>query len=201
MPPNICLVLGRFMAWQPNRCKIVQSSLYSWITMYINEKKPNKVLPPYVKHPATRWHLSFHFIFLNSAILHSFIFGHSCLYLLKSPFNNWHQSIIFVGLTCFVSIYIHLSILQVFYPAFQYLNDKHVSWSACFSQMACFCHFVLFVCPAQSLLWVYFPYTICFPTIMGTWGHLCTPYVLGSLVASVHLSGISLSVHPLPLHS
>ena len=34
--------------------------------------------------PATRWHFGFHFIFLNSAILHSCIFGHSCLYLLKS---------------------------------------------------------------------------------------------------------------------
>ena len=34
----ICSVLGRAMAWQPNICKIVQSSLCSW-TMYINKRK------------------------------------------------------------------------------------------------------------------------------------------------------------------
>ena len=41
-------------ARQPNICKIVQSSLYSW-TMYINK---NKVLPPYVNSLATRWHIT-----------------------------------------------------------------------------------------------------------------------------------------------
>ena len=34
--------------------------------------------------PATRWHLGFYFLFLYSAILHSCIFGNSCLHLLKS---------------------------------------------------------------------------------------------------------------------
>ena len=78
--PTICLVLGRTTAWQPNICKIAQSSLYSW-TMYIIIK--NKVLPPYAKLPCHK--VAFHFLFLNSAILHSCKFGHSCLYLLISP--------------------------------------------------------------------------------------------------------------------
>ena len=100
--------------------------------------------------PATRWHWGFHFLFLNSAILHSCIFGHSCLYLLKSPFNTWHLSIIFVGLSWFASIGMHVGIFQVFYPPFLYLGDEHVSWSTCFSQMACICLFV-FLCPAKTL--------------------------------------------------
>ena len=61
--------------------------------------------------PATRWHLGLYFLFLNSTILHSCIFGDSCLYLLKSPFNTCHPSIIFVGLTWFVSVGMHLGIL------------------------------------------------------------------------------------------
>ena len=60
--------------------------------------------------PATRWHCRFHFLFLNSAILNICIFGHSCLYLLKSPFNSLHPSIIFVELCWFVPISMHLGI-------------------------------------------------------------------------------------------
>ena len=64
-----------------------------------------------LKSPATRWHLGFYFLFLNSAILHYGIFGNSCLYLLKSPFNTLYPSFIFVGLTWFVSIGMHIDIL------------------------------------------------------------------------------------------
>ena len=53
---------------------------------YVHNNK-NKVLPPYGKFPYHKvaQHWEFHFLFLNSAILHSCNFGHSCLYLLKSP--------------------------------------------------------------------------------------------------------------------
>ena len=44
----ICSLFRRAMAWQPNICKIVLSSLYSW-TININETKKNMVLTPYVK--------------------------------------------------------------------------------------------------------------------------------------------------------
>ena len=50
---------------------------------YVHNKR-NKVLHLILNSPATSWHLGFHFLFLNSAILHSCTFGHSCLYLLKS---------------------------------------------------------------------------------------------------------------------
>ena len=50
---------------QSNICKIVQPTLYSW-AMYII--KTNKVLPPYVKLPATRWHLGFYFLLINEAM-------------------------------------------------------------------------------------------------------------------------------------
>ena len=48
--------------------------------------------------PATRWHWGFHSLFLNSAILHSHNFGHSCLYLLISPSIFDIYQLIFVGL-------------------------------------------------------------------------------------------------------
>ena len=67
---TICLVLGRSMAWQPNIHKIAQSSLYSW-TMYIIKEIGYCHLM--LNSPARRWHLGFHFLFLNLAILHNSI--------------------------------------------------------------------------------------------------------------------------------
>ena len=67
---TICWVLGKAMTQQPNICKVAQSSLYSW-TMYII--KETRYCHLMLNSPATRWHLGFHFLFLNSAILHSCI--------------------------------------------------------------------------------------------------------------------------------
>ena len=74
---------------------------------YVHKTKPNKVLPPYVKLPMIPLPL------LLSQLSHIAYcsFGNSCLYLLKSPFNTCHPSIIFVGLTWCVFICMHLGIL------------------------------------------------------------------------------------------
>ena len=54
-----------------------------------------------INSPATRWHQGFHFLFLNSAILHSCNFGHSCLYLLISPsILDIHQLFILDLMVC-----------------------------------------------------------------------------------------------------
>ena len=99
---TVCLVLGRAMAWQPNICNIVQSSLYSW-TMYIKQKQNKtrychlmlKLLPQGGTCDSTSPFSIQPFCIAAS-------FGNSCLYLLKSPFTTCHPSIIFVRLTWFV---------------------------------------------------------------------------------------------------
>ena len=124
---TICLVLGRAMAWQPKICKIAQSSLYSW-TMYII--KEIKCCHLMLNSPATRWHPGFHFLLLNSAILHSCIYAIAVYIQRYLPFIlDIHQ---FVNYFCWIVLVL-------------YLSDVHVSWSTGFSQMACICHFVFFL--------------------------------------------------------
>ena len=78
----------------------------------LNYVHKNKVLPPYIKIPCYKvaQHWEFHFLFLNAAILHSYIFGNSCFLSVEITFNTRHPSIIFVGLCLFVSIGMHLGI-------------------------------------------------------------------------------------------
>ena len=52
---------------------------------YVHNNKEIRCCHLMLNYPATRWYWGFHFLFLNSAILHSCNFGHSCLYLLISP--------------------------------------------------------------------------------------------------------------------
>ena len=77
---------------------------------YVHNKR-NKVMPPYATLPchkvAPKNSIS---SFSIQPFCIAVIFGHSCLYLLKSPFNTWHPSFIFVGLCWFVSIGMHLGI-------------------------------------------------------------------------------------------
>ena len=139
---------GYSYSQQPNICKIVWSSLYSW-TMYINQ---NKIWSCHLmlNSVVTRWHLGFHFLFLNSAILYSCIFGNNCLYLLQSPFNTCYPLIFcWIDLVC-IYRYAYRYIVG-FYPPFLYLGNEHVSWSACFLQMTCICHFIFISCPEPPL--------------------------------------------------
>ena len=127
---TVCLLLGRAMAQQPNIHKIPHSSLYSW-TMYINKKIRCCHLmqfPCYKVACAGNSTSSFSI----SAILHSCIFGYSCFLSANISIITWHPSIIFVGLSWFVSIGMHLGIFSAFYPTCLYLGEKHVSWSTCF---------------------------------------------------------------------
>ena len=59
MPLTICLVLGRATASHSQYCLIFFIQLN-----YVHKSKQNKLLPPYVKLPCTRWHQGFHFLFL-----------------------------------------------------------------------------------------------------------------------------------------
>ena len=65
---------------------LMQDSLIFFIQLNYVHKNKDKVLSPYGKFPCHKvaQHWEFHFLFLNSAILLSCNFGHSCLYLLKS---------------------------------------------------------------------------------------------------------------------
>ena len=97
--------------------------------------------------PAIRWHLRFYFFFLNSAILHSCI-------LATAVYIYWYLPLILDinQLSLLVlSVGMHLGILYIFNPPFLYLGDEHVSWSACFSQMACICHFIFMSCPEPPM--------------------------------------------------
>ena len=49
-------------------------------------------------------------------------------------------------------------------PPFQYLGDEFGTWSLCSLQMACICHFIHFLYPAQCLLCVY---SVCFHSQCG----------------------------------
>ena len=95
-------VLERATARQPN---ITQDCPVFFIQLnYVHNYKKMRYYYLMLNSPAIRWHCRFHFLFLDSAILHSCIFCHSCLYLLKSPFNTCHPSVIL--LEC-VLVYIY----------------------------------------------------------------------------------------------
>ena len=57
------------------------------------------------------------------------------------------------------------------------------------------------VCPSIPPCNLYFPLYHMFSYIIGTWGHLCTPYVLGSFGGHHYICHgfLCLLVHPLPL--
>ena len=93
---------------QPNIRKIPQSSLYSW-TMYINKKIRCCHLMQFPCHKVAHAGNST-FSFSISAILHSCIFGYSCVLSANISITTWHPSIVFVGLSWFVSIGMHLGI-------------------------------------------------------------------------------------------
>ena len=71
--PIVCAVLALDswnycsgeQAWQPDICKIAQSSLYSW-TMYI--VKQIRYCHLMLNCPATRWHLGFHFLLMRQTL-------------------------------------------------------------------------------------------------------------------------------------
>ena len=108
---SINYLLGARESYGPTAQHLQDCPIFFIQLNYVHKTKQNKVLPPYFKLPATRWHLEFYFLFFNSVILHSCIFGNSCLYLAKCHLNTCHPSITFVGLTCFVSIGMHVGIL------------------------------------------------------------------------------------------
>ena len=60
-----------------------QDSPIFFIQLNYVDKNKNKVLLPYVKFPCHKvpQHWEFHFLFLNSTILHRCIFGNSCFFL------------------------------------------------------------------------------------------------------------------------
>ena len=73
-------------SYSPTAQHMQDSPIFFIQLNYVHNIK-DKVLPPYGKFPCHKvaQHWEFHFLFLNPAILHSCNFGHSCLYLLKSP--------------------------------------------------------------------------------------------------------------------
>ena len=77
---------------------------------YVHNNKEIRCCHFMINSPATRWHWGFHFLFLNSAILHSCNFGHKLFISVNISFNLCHPSIISVGLYWFVSIGMHLGI-------------------------------------------------------------------------------------------
>ena len=107
------------------------------MTELCNKPKQNEIRYCHLvlDSPATRWHLKFYFLFLNSVILHSCISGNSCSYLLKSPFNTCYPSIIFVGLTGYISIGMHFRHIVGFSPSISVFmfHDQHVfhKWHVC----------------------------------------------------------------------
>ena len=110
---------------------------------FVHKLKQNKVLPPYVKLPATRWHLGFHFLFLflNLAILHSYIFwkwviksAKTCLYSLPSiNYFCW------IDLVCLYRC--EFRHIVGFYPPFLYF----------FSLMACIVIFIFMSFPEHPM--------------------------------------------------
>ena len=92
--------------------------------------------------------------FFNSAILQGCIFWQQLNKSAKIYFYSCsHQLFCWID---FVGIYkCAFRHFVGFVPPFLYLGDEHDSWSTCLSQMANICYFVVFLYPAQSLLWVY----------------------------------------------
>ena len=135
---------------QPNICKICQSSLYSW-NMYINKKIRCCHLMQFPCHKVAHgWNSTPSFSI--SAILHNCIFGYSWFLSANISIITWHPSIIFVGLSWFVSIGMHLGIFSGFLPSLSVLR-----WETCFMvnmfpHMACICHFLFFMsCPEPPM--------------------------------------------------
>ena len=98
-------------------------------------------------------HGQFHFLFLNSAILHSCIFGYSCSSICWN-FIYYLTSINYFSWIVLVCIYSHAFryILGFFYPPCLYLGEEHVSWSTYSHKWHVFAIMFLFMsCPEPPM--------------------------------------------------
>ena len=117
---------------------------------YVHKSKQIRHCHLMLNSSATRWHLGFCVLFLNSAILHSCTFGNSF-------YICWNSLYYLPSINCFcwidiVCIYRYaFRHIVGFYSLFLYLGDEYVSWSACSHKWHVFV-ILFFLYPAQNVM-------------------------------------------------